>query len=238
MALTEEEIALQLGVLTKKTSDNPEMIYKASATLNKALNPNYFSGQNTKIVNAINKLAADFEILEKFVRSTAGKSDKVLLDVHTDLNAPVWEETQELMGHKTVIEGINNILKGRAAEKILGLTADDIDKVLTVKQDESGRLYTKAMSLGDLGHTADTVKYENEALPEVHTVKDAIDNILSKVDKIKVDINWDMIQGKPAVPNSLELSEGALALKSGDEILSFINVTVDSDIDEILELLK
>jgi hypothetical protein len=94
------------------------------------------------------------------------------------------------------------------------------------------------MSLGDLGHTADTVKYENEALPEVHTVKDAIDNILSKVDKIKVDINWDMIQGKPAVPNSLELSEGSLALKSGDEILSFINVTVDSDIDEILELLK
>jgi hypothetical protein len=238
MALTEEEIALQIDVLTKKTSDNPEMIYKASATLNKALNPNYFSGQNTKIVNAINKLAADFEILEKFVRSTAGKNDDVLLDVHTDLNAPVWEETQELMEATTVIEGINLILKGHHLHKMLNITVEDINKVLTVGMDEKGKLITKAISLGDLGHTADTVKYENEALPEIHTVEDAINHILSEINKPPLDINWDMIQNKPAIGNALELSEGVLEMKSGDEVISTINITIDSDIDDIISSLE
>ena len=238
MALTEEQILQQINVLTQKTSDNPEMIYKTSATRNTALNPEYFSGQNTKIVNAINKLAADFEILEKFVRSTAGKNDDVLLDVNTDLNAPVWEETKELMEATTVIEGINLILKGHHLHKIMNITVDDIDKVLTVQQDEKGRLITKAVSLGELGNTADTVKYENEKLPEVHTVEDAINHLLAEVNKTPTEINWDMIQNKPEVVNSMELSEGALQMKADDNVVSSINVTVDSDIDEIINELK
>lgn len=238
MALTEEEILQQINVLTKKTSDNPDMVYKASPTLNKALNPEHFSGQNTKIVNAINKIAADFTILEKFVKSTAGKSDDVLLDVHTDLNAPVWEETKELMEATTVIEGINLILKGHHLHKMLNITVEDIDKVLTVGMDEKGKLITKAISLGDLGNTADTIKYENEALPEVHTVEDAINHILSEVNMPSLDINWDMIQNKPTIGNALELSDGVLEMKSGDEVISTINVTIDSDIDDIINSLE
>ena len=46
MALSEEQIKQQIDVLTTKTSENPEMVYKAIAALNKGLNPEYFSGNN------------------------------------------------------------------------------------------------------------------------------------------------------------------------------------------------
>lgn len=45
---------LQFNVLSTKTADNTKMTYKSSATLNKALNPNVFTGASTSIVNAIN----------------------------------------------------------------------------------------------------------------------------------------------------------------------------------------
>ena len=241
MALTEEEILQQINVLTKKTSENPEMVYKTSATRNTALDPEYFSGQDTKIVNAINKLAADFKTLEKFVKSSSGKNDDILMDIHTDINAPIWEETKELMESSTIIEGINLILKGHHLHKILNITVDDIDKVLTVAQDEKGKLITKAVPIGELGHTADTVKYENEALPEVHTVEDAINFILTNgagSSPGNFIVDWDTIQNKPEVPNNLVLSEGSLDMKSGDEVLSSIDITVDSDIEEIINNLK
>lgn len=238
MALTEEQILQQINVLTQKTSDNPEMVYKTSGTLNKGLNPNYFSGTNTKIVNAINKLAADFATLEGYVTNKASKADEVLLDVHTDLNKPIWEETKGLMEADTIIEGINLILKGHHSHKILNITVDDIDKVLTVGTDENGKLITKAVSLGDLGNTASAVKYENEKLPEVHTVEDAINHLLSGANITPIDINWDMIQNKPEIVDSMELSEGALQIKADDNVIYSINVTVDSDIDEIINELN
>ena len=241
MALTEDEILQQINVLTKKTSDNPEMIYKSSATLNKALDPELFSGQNTKIVNAINKIAKDFAILETYVNDTVGKNNDIMLDVYTDINAPVWKETQELMGAETIIEGINSILKGGHQHHLLGLTTDDIDKILTVAQDDEGKLITKAISLGELGSTADTIKYKNEALPEVHTVEDAINFILTNgvgSNPGSSIVDWDAIQNKPEVPNELVLSEDSLDMKSGDEILSSIDITIDSDIEEIIKNLK
>ena len=241
MALTEDEILQQINVLTKKTSDNPEMIYKASATLNKALDPELFSGQNTKIVNAINKLAKDFAILETYVNNTVGKNNDIMLDVYTDINAPVWEETRDLMGVETIIEGINLILKGGHQHHLLGLTTDDIDKILTVAQDDEGKLITKATSLGELGNTADAVKYENEALPEVHTVEDAINFILTNGVGSNPEssiVDWDSIMNKPQISDSLALSEGKLEMKSGDNVMSSVNVTIDSDIDDIINGLE
>mgnify|MGYP003296124153 CR=1 FL=1 len=48
MALTTEELLLQMQILTEKTdeSTNPNMIYKKSKALNKGLNPEYYSGNN------------------------------------------------------------------------------------------------------------------------------------------------------------------------------------------------
>ena len=55
--MTDEQLMLQLEILTSKTDQNPNMVYKANAALNKALNPSFFSGNATTIGNAINDLA-------------------------------------------------------------------------------------------------------------------------------------------------------------------------------------
>lgn len=231
MALTEDEILQQINVLTKKTSDNPEMLYKSSATLNKALDPEHFSGQNTKIVNAINKLAKDFAILEAYVNDTAGKNDDIILDVHTDINAPIWKETQELMGAENIIEGINSILKGEHQHHLLGLTADDIDKILVVKQDEDGHAIVQAIDSHD-------EPYNNEKHEDITSVGQAIDILLDHLDINKnLILDWDNILNKPEekpAANNLVLTEGSLQLTDEETTLASIDVTIDSDIDDIV----
>ena len=47
-------LKLQVDMLTSLTENNPDMIYDNSSFYNMALNPNYFKGIQTSIVNAIN----------------------------------------------------------------------------------------------------------------------------------------------------------------------------------------
>ena len=49
---------VQYDVLTLKldSSTNPKLVYKKSTATNKGLNPDYFSGFNTKLVNLLNKI--------------------------------------------------------------------------------------------------------------------------------------------------------------------------------------
>ena len=56
MALTDQEKVLQAGILAEKTdtTTNPNMVYSTAGAANKGLNPAYFTGNNTKIVNAMN----------------------------------------------------------------------------------------------------------------------------------------------------------------------------------------
>lgn len=231
MALTEDEILQQINVLTKKTSDNPEMIYKASTSLNKALDPEHFSGQNTKIVNAINKLAKDFAILETYVNSTSGKNNDIILDVHTDINGPIWAETQVLMGAATIVEGINKILKGGHQHHLLGLGPDDIDKILVVKQDKHGHAVVKAVDSHD-------EYYHNDKHEDITSVGQAIDILLDHLDvNNNLIIDWEMIQNKPEekpAANNLVLAEGSLQLIDEETILALVDVTIDSDIDDII----
>ena len=74
MAMSDEELLLQMNILASKTEDNPNMVFKANKTLNKGLNPDYFTGQDTKIVNAINMLA---ETTVKVTEVAALVADKV-----------------------------------------------------------------------------------------------------------------------------------------------------------------
>jgi hypothetical protein len=96
VALSEDQIRQQINVLAQKTSENTEMVYKANATLNKALNPEFFSGNSTKIVNAINQLALANSANEEALVSIANKVNELLLDTNNDANKAMWEETKEL----------------------------------------------------------------------------------------------------------------------------------------------
>ena len=78
MALSEDVLKLQLDILASKTSDNPDMVFKKNATLNKGLNPDYFSGQHTKIVNALNQLADSSNKANTAVTSFMDKMNNIL----------------------------------------------------------------------------------------------------------------------------------------------------------------
>ena len=81
--MTEEELKLQMDILTSKISDNPNMTYKTNAVLNKGLNPDFFTGNNTRIVNAINKLAQDVAAMQIAVIDMINKTNGVILDVNS-----------------------------------------------------------------------------------------------------------------------------------------------------------
>ena len=97
MAMTEEELKMQLDILTTKTEDNPDMVYKANAMLNQGLNPEYFTGNNTKIVNAINLLAEESVKTSEVAQLVAEKVNEILLDTSSDENKLIWENLKDLM---------------------------------------------------------------------------------------------------------------------------------------------
>lgn len=242
MALTDEELLLQMNILASKTSDNANMVYKSNAALNKALNPEFFSGNNSKIVNAINLLAADADKVKIAATDVANKVNDVLLDTDTTDNKPIWEHVQSLMGKSTIIEGLENILTGNKQKEILGLNENDIGKYLTVAQDDKGQLMVKAIDTiigGGSIPTAVEIPYDNEKNPEIINVKDALDYLFTNCSNngnliIPENIFWEDIKNKPAMVNELAISEDKLCLMSEDGTVSSVDLTIDTDIDHII----
>ena len=198
MALTEEELKQQANVLATKTEDNPNMPYKANATLNKGLNPDYYSGQYTKIVNALNKLAEDTDKVKNASTDVIEKINYILLDTSSEDNNNLFNNVKELMGAPTIIEGIHNMLQGNTQEQLLNLKSDDIGKFLTVDQNDNGQLITKTIDL-IIDKNASDIAYSNEELSEVNNVNEALNFI---VDDIKKPIQWDEIKDIPMMKDS------------------------------------
>lgn len=250
MAMSTEELLLQMNILASKTDEatNPNMVYKSTATLNKGLNPEYFTGQNTKIVNAINKLASDVALNAIVSNDVADKVNEILKDT-TDLEgAALWEETKELMGADTIIEGINKLLKGNSQQQLLGITEEDLGKILSVAKDEDGNLITKAIDMptsdtpGIVGPIeANEVNYSHHNHPELSTVGLAIDYLLENQGTGNApsgSVYWDSIIDKPEFASRLEMTATQLILRSDeDEIMSSVNLTTDSDIEDMIDSL-
>ena len=92
----------------------------------------------------------------------------------------------------------------------------------------------------DTGIKAENVPYTNEDHSELTNVREAIDYLLSHESGStpSFSLSWDNIIDKPKIADNIALSEGVLEIKSGDSVLSSVNVTIDSDIDDIINNLK
>lgn len=244
MAMTDEELMLQMEILTSKTESNPNMVYKANAALNKALNPSYFSGNATKIVNAINDLAVKTDQSIVIAKTVAQKVNDILLDVDTADNAVIWENVKELMGKETIIEGIEEILKGNRVDNVLGISSADYGKVLSVDVNNEGRAIVNAVNVGDIIN-AYSIGYMNYSYPSLSNVSDALDYILNNMENgggydggygggYDEQIFWDMILGKPFIPDNLNIEDGKLQLREGSRPISEIPLATDEDIEAIL----
>ena len=253
MALTEEQILQQINVLTTKTSENTQMTYKTNGALNKALNPNTFSGSNTKIVNAINLLASMADVATATSNAVSEKLNSILLDIDVTDNAAIWENVKNLMEKNTIIEGLESILQGEHADKILGLNASDAGKVLSIDVDNNGNAVLKAIDAiaGGGGKPVDvsveSLQYANDKAPEVTNVKEALDHVIDKIAEgnfgggelgggtIVGEITWDMIDDRPEfIADNLELTDSQLILKDGTSILSTVELIDDEDISDII----
>lgn len=245
MALTDEELLQQVNILATKTdeSTNPNMVYKTSVILNKGLNPDYFSGQYTKIVNALNQLASNTDITTTKANDVASKVNELLLDTDSYDGAPIWEAVKELMGKETIIEGLQLLLEGGRQQQVLGLTVDDIGKVLSVAQDDEGNLITKAVEMIASGGsvtdiTAADVSYSNENFAEITNVASAIDYLLANGGSgVASSIEWDNIMNKPEIASSIALTETELVLQSDNGAMSAVPLMADTDIDTIIGVL-
>jgi hypothetical protein len=220
-----------LDILTTKTSDNPDMVYKASAITNKGLNPEYFTGNNTKIVNAINYLAEQSVTTTEVAQLVAEKVNEVLLDISNYENSLIWENVKQLMEIDTIIEGIQRILQGKQQDKILGITPDDIGKILSVAQAEDGEMMVKAI---DNILNAGQMEYTHEEHPEVQTVEGALDKLFEMQEQSLTEINWDMIMNKPEIPTGLELTDESLVMKSDNGEMSEVPLMTDEDVTNLL----
>lgn len=225
MALSEEAILQQINVLTTKTSENAEMIYKAIPALNKGLNPEYFSGNETKIVNAINKLAAEVDVLNEAVVNMITRVNGILSDTGGAENKEDWEEAKELMGTNNIVDGIKAILEGKRQDKILDLHIADNGKLLSVTLNNEGKPEVKPVSIDSLTVEVGCydVSYVNRDYKGINSVGEAIDVILE-----------DM----PTLADDLVIEENSLVLKAAnDENLANVPITNDSDIDNIINSL-
>lgn len=245
MAMTDEELMLQLEILASKTDQNPNMVYKANAALNKALNPSYFSGNATKIVNAINDLAVKTDQSIVTAKTVAQKVNDILLDVDTTDNAIIWENVKGLMGKETIIEGLEEILKGNLVDNVLGISSADYGKVLSVDVNNEGRAIVNAVNIGDITN-AYSIGYSNPSNPSLTNISDALDYILDNMESdggydggygggvIGGQVTWDMILGRPSVPDNLNIEDGKLQLREGYYTISEIPLATEEDIENIL----
>ena len=229
--MSEEDLKRQLDILTTRTSDNPDMVYKANAALNKGLNPDYFTGNNTKIVNAINWLAENNVQTSELSEVVANKVNELLLDTSSDANKVIWDNVKELMEMDTIIEGIQRILEGKQQDKILGITPDDIGKILSVAQAEDGEMMVKAI---DNILNAGQMEYTHEEHPEISTVEGALDKLFGMQGQGINEVTWDMIMNKPEVPTGLELTNESLVMKSEHGEMSEVPLMSDEDVNTLI----
>ena len=219
MALSEEAILQQINVLTTKTSDNPKMEYKSIPALNKGLNPKFFTGNDTKIVNAINSIANETAILNEAVTNMINKVNQILMETYSTENKEIWEQTQALMGEKTIIEGIKAILEGKLQDKILDLHPADAGKILSVKVNSEGVPEVKPVSIEsfDVEVGAYEVAYLNRNLGNVTSIGEAVDKICDNA------------------VNSITLKNDSMNLMSNDdEVISSVPLMNDEDVSTLI----
>lgn len=136
MAMTIDEILeMQAKILAARTdtSTNPNMKYSGIASKNTGLNPNYFSGNNTKIVNALNTVYKKAEDASDTAQKTKEKLNEIVLD--TEMNSDEWTKLKGLMDHNTIVEGLVDLYENKLPNSSGGSTSDyateeDIDSII------------------------------------------------------------------------------------------------------------
>lgn len=110
----EERKQVQYDVLTYKlnVATNSKLYYRANAAANKGLNPAYYTGNNTKLVNILNTLFENIQIANTSVNGVYSKLDPIILDISIPENQQILEVMRKATGKQTLIESVLALAKG------------------------------------------------------------------------------------------------------------------------------
>ena len=105
---------VQYDVLTFKldSTTNPKLVYKTMPTVNKGLDPNFFSGNDTKIVNILNKFAKDMKDTSDIVNKVYDTYNPVVLNTTTDEGKALLEKMRLATGKDTLVESVTALANG------------------------------------------------------------------------------------------------------------------------------
>ena len=105
---------VQYDVLTFKldSTTNPKLVYKAMPTANKGLDPNFFSGNSTKLVNILNKFAKNMKDTSDIVNKVYDTYNPVVLNTTTDEGKALLEKMRLATGKDTLVESVTALANG------------------------------------------------------------------------------------------------------------------------------
>lgn len=173
-------------------------------------------------VNEYREIASSNEIEEKI---------NEILMTPSEESERLWENLKVLMEGPNLVEGIQRLLEGKQQDKVLGITPDDIGKILSVAQSsEDGEMMVKAIDK----ILSNQVEYEYEEYPEITTVDKALDKLFELQGEGLSEVTWDMIMGKPEVPTGLELTNESLVMMSENGEMSSVPLMSDEDVNTLL----
>lgn len=109
-----ERKQVQYDVFTYRldSTTNDKLAYRASKLLNKGLNPNYFTGDNTKIVNILNDFYTVIDKTKSTVAEVYNVFNPVVLDTAVDSNKAILEAMRKATGKQTLVESVLALAKG------------------------------------------------------------------------------------------------------------------------------
>lgn len=124
------EQKVQYEVLSTKTSNNEGMEYDKLPLINKGLDPKYFPGSMSKIVNAINASIDRAESARQYGADLYKKFANIILDPAGSYGKSKLEEMIERTGEDTLIEAICKICDQLATGEGVNITYDSVVNAL------------------------------------------------------------------------------------------------------------
>ena len=105
---------VQYDVLTFKldSTTNPKLVYNKMSIMNKGLNPKFFSGNGTKLVNILNKFANDMKNTSDIVKKVYNTYNPVVLNTTTDEGKALLEKMRLATGKDTLVESVTALANG------------------------------------------------------------------------------------------------------------------------------
>lgn len=177
-ATLNERKQVQYDVLTYKldTATNNKLVYKTNTVLNKGLNPDYFSGNNTKLVNILNSFYKDINYVKDTVTSVYDKFNPIILDTTNPDNKLILDQMRAVTGKDTLIESVLALAKGEIGG-LAFLNPTDANDGHVVTFDKTLNKFVLKPAAGEIDQNL--LLFENE-----EAKKDYLDTLICKIGQL------------------------------------------------------